>query len=85
VEYLKTGWTADQLKALFGRMGIGARQALRTRGTRAEELGLTAPGASDTAIIAAMVAEPSLVERPIVETPKGAALCRPAETCLKLL
>jgi arsenate reductase len=85
VEYLKVGWTREQLEKLFKRMGVTARQALRVRGTKAEELGLTAPGAADAKIIAAMVADPILVERPIVETPKGAALCRPAETCLKLL
>ena len=85
VEYLKTGWTREQLEALFKRMGLSARQALRVRGSKAEELGLTAPGATDAKIIAAMVADPILVERPIVETPKGAALCRPAETCLKLI
>ena len=85
VEYLKAGWTREQLETLFKRMGVSARQALRVRGTKAEELGLTAPDATDAKIIAAMVADPILVERPIVETPKGAALCRPAETCLKLI
>ncbi len=85
VEYLKTGWTADQLRALFAQMGVGARQALRTRGTQAEALGLTAPGASQEAIIAAMVADPVLVERPIVVTERGAALCRPADKLGALL
>ncbi len=82
VEYLKVGWTADQLRGLLKRMKACARDVLRVRGTRAEELGLTQPGAGDEAIIAAMVADPILVERPIVETPKGAALCRPAERVL---
>jgi len=85
VEYLKAGWTREQLEALFGRMGMSARDVLRVRGTRADELGLTDPGASDAAIIAAMVMDPILVNRPIVETSKGAALCRPAELCLGLL
>jgi len=85
VEYLKAGWTREQLETLFKRMGVSTRHALRVRGTKAEELGLTAPDATDAKIIAAMVADPILVERPIVETPKGAALCRPAETCLKLI
>ena len=85
VEYLKTGWTREQLEALFKRMGLSARQALRVRGSKAEELGLTAPGATDAKIIAAMVADPILVERPIVTTKKGAALCRPAEKVQALL
>lgn len=85
VEYLKTGWTREQLERLLGRMGVPARDILRERGTRAAELGLTDPGASDAAIIAAMLIDPILVNRPIVETPKGAALCRPADVALTLL
>jgi arsenate reductase (glutaredoxin) len=85
VEYLKVGWTKAQLEALFEQMGVSAREALRERGTRAVELGLTDPGASNEAIIAAMVLDPILVNRPIVQTPKGTALCRPAELVLGLI
>jgi arsenate reductase (glutaredoxin) len=79
VEYLKAGWTEAQLKDLFGRMGVTARQMLRTKGELAGELGLTSPAATDAAILKAMVAHPVLVERPIVITPKGVFLCRPAD------
>jgi arsenate reductase len=79
VEYLKTGWTKPQLQALLKAMRAGARDILRVSGTPAEDLGLTGPEVSDEAIIAAMTLHPILVERPIVTTPKGAALCRPAE------
>ena len=85
VEYLKVGWTKDQLKDLFGKMGVTAHEALRLRGTNAHELGLTDPAASDDAVIAAMIINPVLVERPIVVTPKGAALCRPVERVLSLI
>ena len=85
VEYLKIGWTRDQLEALFRRMGVSAHEALRVRGTNAHELGLTDPAASDAALIAAMVIDPILVERPIGVTPKGAGLCRPADRVLSLL
>lgn len=85
VEYLKTGWTIGQLRDLLKVMGVPAREILRERGTRAEELGLTAPGASDEAIITAMLADPILVNRPIVVTDKGAALCRPPERALDLI
>jgi len=85
VEYLKAGWTAPQLKGLLAAMKLKPRDILRVRGTPAEELGLTRPAASDAAILAAMVAHPILVERPIVVTPKGAALCRPAERVQSLL
>lgn len=85
VEYLKAGWTAAQLKGLLKTMGVPARDILRVMGTQAEALGLTKPGATDAQLIAAMVADPILVNRPIVVTTKGAALCRPAEKVLALL
>jgi arsenate reductase len=85
VEYLKAGWTEPQLKGLFAQMGVSARDVLRVRGTDAEERGLTDPSASEAAIIQAMVENPVLVERPIVVTPKGAALCRPKEKVHDLL
>lgn len=85
VEYMKTGWTAEGLQALFARMGVRPHQVLRTRNTEAEARGLTDPAAPDDAVIAAMVADPVLVERPIVVSPRGAALCRPKEKVLDLL
>ncbi len=85
VEYLKAGWTADQLSALFAEAGLTPREAMREKGSPATELGLLDPGTPDTAILAAMVAHPVLVNRPIVRTPKGAALCRPSEKVFDLL
>lgn len=85
VEYLKTGWTRPQLETLFAAMGVRPRDVLRVRGTPAEALGLTSPEASDGQILDAMVAEPILVERPIVVTDKGAALCRPMDKVHALL
>ena len=85
VEYLKAGWSEAQLSELFRRMGVSARDVLRVRGTDAEARGLTGPDVSEAAILAAMVEDPILVERPIVVTPKGAALCRPKERVLDLL
>lgn len=85
VEYLKEGWTRDQLRELLATLDLRAHDILRVRGTNADELGLTDPNASDDALIAAMIVEPVLVNRPIVVTTKGAALCRPAELVLGLL
>ena len=85
VEYLKSGWTAPQLAELVKAAGGTAQDLLRVKGTRAEELGLTAPGTPDDTIIAAMVADPILVNRPIVVTPRGTRLCRPSELVLDLL
>ena len=85
VEYLKAGWTRDQLEDLLKRMDMRAHDILRVRGTKAEELGLTDPAVSDEALIAAMIIDPILVNRPIVVSEKGAALCRPAELALGLI
>jgi arsenate reductase len=79
VEYLKAGWTVEQLRGLLERMKKKPSDILRVRGTPAEELGLTKHGVSDEAILKAMTQHPILVERPIVETPKGVVLARPAE------
>jgi arsenate reductase (glutaredoxin) len=85
VEYLKAGWTKPQLEDLLKRLGKSAHEILRVRGTEAHALGLTDPNASDGALVAAMILDPILVERPIVVTPKGAALCRPTDLVLTLL
>ena len=85
VEYLKVGWTAPQLTALLETMGVGPRDILRDRGTPAAELGLLDPDVSNAAILDAMTEHPILVNRPIVVTPRGAALCRPSEAVLPLL
>jgi len=85
VEYLKAGWTKDQLKGLLAAMGKRPRDILRVRGTPAEALGLIAESVTDEAILEAMVAHPILVERPIVATPKGVDLCRPVERLQNIL
>ncbi|MEI4485728.1 arsenate reductase (glutaredoxin) [Frigidibacter sp. MR17.14] len=85
VEYLTEGWTKPQLLGLFAAAGLTPREALRVSKTPAAEMGLTAPDITDEALIAAMVAHPVLVNRPIVCAPKGVRLCRPSETVLDLL
>ena len=85
VEYLKTGWDAEQLRGLFAEAGLTPREALREKGSPATELGLLEAGVDDDAILAAMAEHPILVNRPIVKTPKGAALCRPSERVFDLL
>jgi len=85
IDYRTIGWTAPQLRALFAAMGMTPREALREKGTPAAQLGLLDDTASDDAIIAAMIAHPILVNRPIVVTPRGTKLCRPSELVLDLL
>ena len=85
VEYLKAGWKRDQLERLLVAMAAHPRDLLREKGSPAAELGLLDPAASDQAILDAMIEHPILVNRPIVVTPRGTALCRPSEEVLKLL
>jgi arsenate reductase len=59
-------------------MGISVRDLLRRKGTPYDELGLDNPALSDDDLIDAMMAHPILINRPIVVTPLGAALCRPS-------
>lgn len=77
IEYLKTPPTADKLRQLYRDAGMTPQAGLRLRGTDAEERGL--PDSDDATVLAAMAAEPKLIERPIVETDKGVRLCRPQE------
>jgi arsenate reductase len=83
VEYLKQAPTRDKLAQLYKDAGITPQQGLRIRGTDAKERGL--PDADADAVLDAMAADPSLIERPLVETEKGAALCRPQDEVRKLL
>ena len=83
VEYLKDPPSADKLAQLYSDAGIAPRDGLRLRGTDAEERGL--PQASDAEVLAAMVADPILIERPLVETEKGTRLCRPQDRVLEIL
>lgn len=83
VEYLKTAPAAEKLAQLYRDAGMTPQQGLRLRGTDAEERGL--PGADDAAVLAAMAAEPALIERPLVETEKGVRLCRPQDKVHEIL
>jgi arsenate reductase len=85
VEYLKAGWSHDQLRELAGEAGLTFRQLMREKGTPAAELGLLADDATEDQILDAMVAHPILVNRPLVVTPRGVKLCRPSEVVLDLL
>ncbi len=85
IEYLKSPPARAELQRLYARAGITAKDGLRAREPLAAELGLTADGVSDDMILDAMMAHPILINRPLVETDKGVALCRPQEEVLKLL
>lgn len=81
VEYLKTPPSREKLAALYRQAGLTPREGLRTKQEEAKPL----LEASGDAILDAMVANPILIERPIVETDKGVRLCRPQERVREIL
>ncbi|WJS99380.1 arsenate reductase family protein [Novosphingobium humi] len=83
VEYLKTPPSAEKLAQLYRDAGMTPQAGLRLRGTDAVERGL--PDADDATVLAAMAAEPKLIERPLVETEKGVRLCRPQDVVAQIL
>lgn len=85
IEYVKAGWTREQLITLFADMGVRPRDVMRTAGDLVVTLGLLDPAVSDAALLDAMVEHPILVNRPIVRTPRGVKLCRPVEAVTDLL
>ncbi|KQT51167.1 arsenate reductase [Aureimonas sp. Leaf454] len=85
VEYLKTPPSREVLIELLDVMGMKPRDILRKKGTPYAELGLDDPALGDEELLDAMMAHPILIERPIVVTDKGVALCRPSEKVLPLL
>jgi arsenate reductase (glutaredoxin) len=85
IEYLKTTPSRALLKQLIERMAVHVRAVLREKGTPYAELGLGDPGLSDDQLLDAMMAHPILINRPIVVTPRGVRLCRPADAVRELL
>lgn len=85
IEYLKTPPSRARLIELLRKMNMTPRQLLREKGTPYAELGLGDPKWTDDQLIDAMLEHPILINRPIVETPKGVRLCRPSETVLEIL
>ena len=84
-EYLKQPPSRDELKRLYESAGITPREGLRAKEPLADELKLTAPGVTDDELLDAMVANPILIERPIVETANGVRLCRPQDVVREIL
>ena len=80
-EYKKDTLSADEIRAVLGKLGMTARDVLRTRD--ANKLGLTGEE-SDDALITLMAAHPGLLQRPIGIVGERAALGRPVENLLTL-
>ena len=85
VAYLEQPPSADQLRELLRKLGMDARSLLRTGEPEYTELGLAGASFDDEALIAAMVAHPVLIERPIFVHGDRAVIGRPPERVLELL
>ncbi|MGA9582753.1 MAG: arsenate reductase family protein [Allosphingosinicella sp.] len=81
VEYLKTPPTRDELRRLYERAGISPAEGLRRREEGAAEVA----EAGDEAVLDAMIGNPILIERPLVETERGVRLCRPQDKVREIL
>jgi arsenate reductase len=85
IDYLSAPPTQEVLREMIAKAGISVREAIREKGTPFAELGLADAGLSDDALLAAMVAHPILINRPLVVTEIGVRLCRPSELVLDIL
>jgi arsenate reductase len=85
IEYLKTPPDRATLESLIARMQISPRELLREKGSPYAELGLDEDRWTDEELVSRMLEHPLLINRPIVVTPLGVKLCRPAERVLDIL
>jgi len=83
IEYLKTPYTAEQLKKLLGQLKMPAKRLVRKK--EAAAAGIDPEALSENALIEAMARNPIIVERPIVVSGRKAALGRPPEAVLSVL
>ena len=83
IEYLKDPPSAAELKKLLGQMKMSAKALVRKKEVAAA--GIDPANMTEDAVIAAMVANPILIERPIVVSGSKAALGRPPEAVLAVL
>jgi arsenate reductase len=85
VEYLKTPPSRKEMAALLKAMDMTPREILRRKGNLYDDLGLDNMSLTDNQLHDALEAHPVLMERPIVVSPKGTRVCRPAARVEELL
>ena len=83
--YLENPPAKSELKALLAKLGISARDLIRTSEAAYSQHGLSDPGLSEEQLLDAMLAEPKLIQRPIVVAGDRAVIGRPPENVLNLL
>jgi arsenate reductase len=85
VRYLETPPRAAELQAVLGKLGIPARELLRTGEDAYKSLNLANPSLTEAQLIDAMVANPKLIERPIIISGERAVIGRQPEKLLELI
>ncbi|WP_447729886.1 arsenate reductase (glutaredoxin) [Pseudoxanthomonas suwonensis] len=85
IEYLQHPPTLERLRELAAASRVGVRGLLRAKEPLCAELGLDDASLDDETLLQAMVANPVLINRPVVVTPLGTRLCRPSEVVLEIL
>ena len=84
VNYFSEPLSADILRELAKKLGMPAFQLLRTKEKQFNELGFT-PETPEGDVISAIVANPGLLNRPIVVVGNSAVIARPIEKALDLI
>ena len=85
IEYLQTPPDAETLKHILGLLNQLPRQFMRTKEDAYKANGLADENLDEGQLIAAMVANPVLIERPVVLANGKATVGRPPENVLKIL
>ena len=85
VDYYTDPIPKAKLHELLKKMGISARELLRTREEHYKKLRLAERDLSDDELVELMVQHPDLIQRPIVEKGNRAILARPAERLKDIL
>lgn len=84
-EYLKEGLEVNKLDALFNRLGKEPLEVMRTKEDLFKELKLKGKDLSRKEWLIVIAEHPVLLERPILDTGKKAAVGRPPEDLLSIL
>ena len=85
VEYLKTPLSKKKLKSLIKKLGLSAKNLIRTNEPAFKEANISLEKASEEELVNLMVTHPKIIERPIVEVGEQARIGRPPENTLELV
>ena len=85
INYYEKPFTKAQLKNLLKKAGLSPKDILRTKEDIYKELGLAKKNLADDEWLEVMVANPDLIQSPIVEKGEKVILARPAESVKELL